>query len=87
MTQQELDAMVQEELQKRAQARCICLNFSEAEEAYNALVLLRDKCTKIRKKAEKFKEDGKFNVYEQLTYRLELMDKLIARLEKKLTTW
>lgn len=85
MTVEELDALFEEAYKKRQKSRCITLSFAEAEEAYNALVVMREKCTKIRKRAKKFKGDDPFNLYEQLTDRLELMDKLIARLEKKLT--
>lgn len=81
MTQQELDAMVQEELEKRARARCICLNFSEAEEVYNALMLARPRCQKARARCEK---SGLASLSAQLTHRIEFMDKLISRLEKKL---
>lgn len=81
MTQQELDAMVQEELEKRDKARCICLNFSEAEEVYNALMLARTQCQKARARCEK---SGLISLSAQLTHRIEFMDKLISRLEKKL---
>lgn len=84
MTQQELDTMVQEELEKRHKARCIVLTYGEAEEAYNALYGMREKLKKIRNRAEKFKSDDSFKLCEQLTYRLDLMNKLITRLEKKL---
>lgn len=85
MTDEELDALVQETLEEQRKSRCIVLNYAEAEETYNALYCLREKLIKIRKRAEKFKSDDPFSLYEQLTIRLEGMDKLIARLEKKLT--
>lgn len=87
MTDEELDALVQETLEEQRKSRCIVLNYAEAEEAYNALYCMREKLKKIRKRTEKFKSDDSFSLYEQLTIRLEGMDKLIARLEKKLTTW
>ncbi len=71
-----------EEEQKRC---CIMLSYAEAEEAYNALYCMREKLKKIRKRTEKFKSDDSFKLYEQLSTRLETMNKLIARLEKKLT--
>lgn len=86
MTEEELNALVQETLEERRKSRCIVLNYAEAEEAYNALYAMREKLKKILKRAEKFKSDDPFSLYEQLTIRLEGMDKLIARLEKKLTT-
>lgn len=86
MTDEELGAMVQQALEERRKNRCIVLSYAEAEEAYNALYGMREKLKKIRKRAEKFKSDDPFSLYEQLTIRLEGMDKLIARLEKKLTT-
>lgn len=85
MTDEELDALVQETLEEQRKSRCIVLNYAEAEEAYNALYCMREKLKKIRKRTEKFKSDDPFSLYEQLTIRLEGMDKLIARLEKKLT--
>lgn len=81
MTQQELDAMVQEELEKRARARCICLNFSEAEEVYNALMLARTQCQKAYARCEK---TGLTSLSAKMSHRIEFMDKLIMRLEKKL---
>ncbi len=87
MTEEELNAMVQQTLEERRKSRCIVLTYGEAEEAYNALYVMREKLKKIRKRTEKFKSDDSFSLYEQLTIRLEGMDKLIARLEKKLTTW
>lgn len=86
MTDEELDALVQETLEERRKSRCIVLSYAEAEEAYNALYGMREKLKKIRKCAEKFKSDDSFKLYEQLSTRLETMNKLIARLEKKLTT-
>lgn len=87
MTDEELDALVQETLEERRKSRCIVLSYAEAEEAYNALYGMREKLKKIRNRAEKFKSDDSFKLYEQLSTRLESMDKLIARLEKKLATW
>lgn len=81
MTQKELDSMVQEELEKRHKARCICLNFSEAEEVYNALVLARPRCQKACIRCEK---SGLTSLSAQMRHRIEFMDKLISRLEKKL---
>lgn len=72
-----------EEEQKRC---CIMLSYAEAEEAYNALKGMRKKCTALRKHAEKYKDDDSFNLYDHFTFRLETMNKLIARLEKKLAT-
>lgn len=86
MTDEELDALVQETLEEQRKSRCIVLNYAEAEEAYNALYCMREKLIKIRKRAEKFKSDDSFKLYEQLSTRLETMNKLIERLEKKLTT-
>lgn len=87
ITVEKLNAQLRNVLEKRRKSRCIVLNYAEAEEAYNALYAMREKLKKIRKRAEKFKSDDPFSLYEQLTIRLEGMDKLIARLEKKLTTW
>lgn len=81
MTQKELDAMVQEELEKRARARCICLNFSEAEEVYNALMLARTQCQKAYARCEK---TGLTSLSAKMSHRIEFMDKLLTRLEKKL---
>lgn len=86
MTDEELDALVQETLEEQRKSRCIVLNYAEAEEAYNALYCMREKLIKIRKRTEKFKSDDSFKLYEQLSTRLETMNKLIERLEKKLTT-
>ncbi|KMT47703.1 hypothetical protein AC070_03160 [Fannyhessea vaginae] len=86
MTDEELNALVQETLEERRKSRCIVLNYAEAEEAYNALMGMREKLKKICKRAEKFKSDDSFKLYEQLSTRLETMNKLIERLEKKLTT-
>lgn len=86
MTEEELNALVQQTLEERRKSRCIVLNYAEAEETYNALMGMREKLKKIRKRAEKFKSDDSFKLYERLTYRLDQMDKLLARLEKKLTT-
>lgn len=85
MTDEELNALVQETLEERRKSRCIVLSYAEAEEAYNALYGMREKLKKIRKRAEKFKTDDSFKLYEQLSTRLETVNKLIARLEKKLT--
>lgn len=82
ITQKEFSAMA---LFALGQRRCIVLNYAEAEEAYNALMGMREKLKKICKHAEKFKSDDSFKLYEQLSTRLETMNKLIARLEKKLT--
>ena len=81
MTKKELDAMVQEELEKRARARCICLNFSEAEEVYNALMLARTQCQKAYARCEK---TGLTSLSAKMSHRIEFMDKLLTRLEKKL---
>lgn len=86
MTEEELDALVQETLEEQRKSRCIVLNYAEAEETYNALYGMREKLKKIRKRAEKFKSDDSFKLYEQLSTRLETMNKLIERLEKKLKT-
>lgn len=51
MTDEELDALVQETLEERRKSRCIVLNYAEAEEAYNALMGMREKLKKIRKRA------------------------------------
>lgn len=85
MTDEELNALVQETLEERRKSRCIVLSYAEAEEAYNALYGMREKLKKIRKRAEKFKTDDSFKLYEQLSTRLETMNKLIARFKKKLT--
>lgn len=85
MTDEELDALVQETLEEQRKSRCIVLSYAEAEEAYNALYVMREKLIKIRKRTEKFKSDDSFKLYEQLSTRLETMNKLIERLEKKLT--
>lgn len=81
MTQQELDTMVQEALEKRARARCICLNFDEAEEVYNALMFARTQCQKAYARCEKA---GLTSFSAQYHCRIEFMDKLLTRLEKKL---
>lgn len=85
MTVEELDALFEEAYKKRQKSRCITLSFAEAEETYNALYGMREKLIKIRKRTEKFKSDDSFKLYEQLSTRLETMNKLIERLEKKLT--
>lgn len=81
MTQQELDARVQQELEKLARARCICLNFDEAEEVYNALMFARTQCQKAYARCEK---TGLTSLSAKMNQRIEFMDKLITRLEKKL---
>lgn len=86
ITVEKLNAQLRNVLEKRRKSRCIVLNYAEAEETYNALYCLREKLIKIRKRAEKFKSDDSFKLYEQLSTRLETMNKLIERLEKKLTT-
>lgn len=87
ITVEKLNAQLRNVLEKRRKSRCIVLNYAEAEEAYNALKGMRKKCTALRKHAEKYKDDDSFNLYDHFTFRLESMDKLIARLEKKLATW
>lgn len=81
MTEQELDARVQQELEKLARARCICLNFAEAEEVYNALMFARTQCQKAYARCEK---TGLTSLSAKMNQRIEFMDKLITRLEKKL---
>lgn len=82
MTEQERDAMLQKVLlEEKRKGRCICLNFAEAEEVYNALMLAHTQCQKACARCEK---TGLTSLSEKMNQRIEFMDKLTTRLEKKL---